>query len=276
MKLRFWLPVVLICATALAARGQQSQPAAATATANAEILKLLAAGMPESVVVDSIDASKSPFDTSADALIAFKQADATEAELRAVLEQGSAPLAQQPANQPAQAADGPSLQDTMKSIQDQLNAIGTVSYVETNMMPATAGTDATEMKIGMKVAMSNAVADPGHCRLSFHLQVTAQSLDQDVPSDPSVAESDGLLNISDIKNVTVEPYQTYENELYAKIPGTRLTVSISPAIPYLIMHTVIGTDGGMFYFNNDDDANRAAKVLTHAIELCSDAQKGQS
>src|ERR1039457_7002176 len=64
------------------------------APANAEVLKLLRAAMPESVVLDKIRATTDKFDTSVDALVALKQAGANDAELSAVLAQGAAPADQ--------------------------------------------------------------------------------------------------------------------------------------------------------------------------------------
>jgi len=81
MKMRNWLAVSLWCGIACALYAQQPvapppRPAY-EAPANAEVLKLLRAGMPESVVLYKIHAITGRFDTSADALIALKQAGAT-------------------------------------------------------------------------------------------------------------------------------------------------------------------------------------------------------
>jgi hypothetical protein len=51
---------------------------------NDEILKLVKSGMPESVVIDKIHDAAGRLDTSADALIALKNAGATAAESIAV------------------------------------------------------------------------------------------------------------------------------------------------------------------------------------------------
>lgn len=57
---------------------------AATLT-NADIVKLLDAGMPESVILDSIAGNASKFDTSPDALIKLKKKGASAAVLQAVM-----------------------------------------------------------------------------------------------------------------------------------------------------------------------------------------------
>lgn len=61
---------------------------AAEPTGNADVIKLLEAGMPESVVIGSIEKSSPRFDTSAAALIRLKEKGATPAILKAVLNSG--------------------------------------------------------------------------------------------------------------------------------------------------------------------------------------------
>ncbi|MGB9406463.1 MAG: hypothetical protein WCA89_02940, partial [Terracidiphilus sp.] len=87
-----FLTVALAASIALA---QQSVPPppqpVVEAGANAEVLRLLRAGMPERAILHLISASPGKFDTSADALAALKQAGASEAELSAIQAQGAAP-----------------------------------------------------------------------------------------------------------------------------------------------------------------------------------------
>ncbi len=91
------------------------------AAANIELLKMLKAEIPESVLLDEIHATTERFDTSADSLIALKQAGATAAELKAVIEKGkslatmqldsSHSLAGAPNSAETQTDDGPSLEE---------------------------------------------------------------------------------------------------------------------------------------------------------------------
>ena len=76
-----------------AARAQNASP-------NADILKMIQAGLPEDVIVDKITAGTGHWDVSVDALIALKSAGATPAEMKAM----TAPLAAPP---PPQMASGP-------------------------------------------------------------------------------------------------------------------------------------------------------------------------
>ncbi len=71
--------------TALFAALAFSQAAQAAPIKNADIIKLLEAGMPEEVVLEAIANGQPRFDTSADALIAMKAKGATPAILKAML-----------------------------------------------------------------------------------------------------------------------------------------------------------------------------------------------
>jgi hypothetical protein len=87
---RYLLPLALVTligpGSAAWAQGNPAAAApAAVADANSQVLKLIKAGMPESIVVAKIHSATGTFDTSSDALIHLKAAGATEAELKAVL-----------------------------------------------------------------------------------------------------------------------------------------------------------------------------------------------
>jgi len=64
--------------------------ATAAPITNADIVKLLDAGMPEEVVLQAIDNGQAKFDTSANALISLKSKGATPAVLKAMLQAGDA------------------------------------------------------------------------------------------------------------------------------------------------------------------------------------------
>src|ERR1039458_7162409 len=72
------LTLLLFAAAAFSQTAVAPPPRPANdAPANAEVLKLLRAAMPESVVLSKIHAATGKFDTSVDALVALKQAGAS-------------------------------------------------------------------------------------------------------------------------------------------------------------------------------------------------------
>lgn len=91
--------IAALCAALLV-----SQAALAAPIQNADIIKLLEAGMPEEVVLQAIAKGQTRFDTSADALIALKAKGASPAILKAMLNPAEAGKKQQSASRPSQAA----------------------------------------------------------------------------------------------------------------------------------------------------------------------------
>src|ERR1035438_271455 len=121
------LATLMAGATALAQVAVPPPPQpAGDSQSNATVLKLLRTGVSERAILHVISATPSTFDTSADALAALKQAGASEAELSAIQAQGAAPT--NPPVAGAQVANGPSLEVTLKFIQDKLNEMGTVNF----------------------------------------------------------------------------------------------------------------------------------------------------
>jgi hypothetical protein len=90
-----------------ASRAQTSAPV----SANADIVKMIQAGLPESTVINKIREGMGHWDTSIDALIALKQAGATEAEL------GTLTLA-------PTAKDKPNVASTTTSIEKGVSVFG--------------------------------------------------------------------------------------------------------------------------------------------------------
>jgi hypothetical protein len=72
------------CLVVLLSFGLCAHAQVPAASANADIVKMIQAGLPEAVILNKIRGSAGSFDTSTDALIALKKAGATDAELTAI------------------------------------------------------------------------------------------------------------------------------------------------------------------------------------------------
>lgn len=274
MKMRNWLAVSLLCGIACTLYAQQPvapppRPAY-EAPANAEVQKLLQAGMPESVVLYKIHAITGRFDTSADALIALKQAGATEAELYAVLAQGETatrPAEQPPVAAPAaapvavSAASGPSLAESMQFVQDKLNGLGKVAWGDfcQDTSNGSTWTDTLTSEIG------NVVADQSQCRISFHRKATN--------GGKTYTDEDSVFSLRDVQEIVVKPYEKAETEWSAKNGHPNIiTVSASPSVTALIVRSSQGGED-VFRFTDATLADRVAKALNHAVELCGGGSK---
>jgi hypothetical protein len=265
MNMRNLLAASLFCGIVLTLSAQQSvappPKPANDAPANAEVLKLLRAAMPESVVLDKIRAITEKFDTSSDALVTLKQSGATEAELKAILARDSVPA--QPAEQPHAAApadNGPSLAETMQFLQDKLNEFGKVSFVayfqNTN--------DGNQWTTQDTLLTSNVVADPGQCRISYHRKF--------IENGKTFADVNNVYSLREVQEIMVKPLEQLENELNAQNGNNLVNTSNSPPVMKLVVRRPHG-EQNTFIFTDADLADRVARAMQHAVELCGGGNK---
>jgi len=233
------------------------QPAS-DSNSNATVLKLLRTGVPERVILHVISAGAGTFDTSADALAALKQAGASEAELSAIASSGAAP-----ANAPtasAQTNGGPSLEVTLKFIQDKLNEMGTVNFAG-YVHDAANDTDGVQK---FSATISNAVANPAACSFSYHRLVY---------NNGSREHNENIvINLRDVQNISVLPdEQDWQNYL-VRTGDTTKTVKDVPNIIALVIKLKNGQDPTIRFYEQEL-ADRVAKALVHGVELCGGGPK---
>ncbi len=177
---------------------------------------------------------------------------------------------------PKPADNGPSLEVTMKYIQDKLNAQGTVEWrTEWRGVPD---------KYWERV--SNAAADAAGCTLSFH---------SSVPSGPiQTYETQFKLSFREVTKVMVEPLAEYERRTITNADGTNYDETIIPPVFNLSMLLKKGvqakrivapsgpgrtierdfrTSEVSVVFREEEAAKRIAKAIVHAVELCGGGDK---
>jgi hypothetical protein len=267
MKTRNLLAGLLLCGIVLTLSAQQAVPPppkpVETAPANAEVMKLLRAGISERVILHVISASPAKFDTSADALAALKQAGASETVMTALLTQGTTPAEAPSSSAPT---DGtPSLAETMQFLQNKLNGLGNVAYV-TFFQNANDGSSWTQTFTN---DITNVVADPDRCRISYHRKATnsAQLFSK------TYTNTNKEFSLRDVQKIVVWPYEQSYNDWSAK-NGTPniIATSSNPHLTELSARLPRGEEA-FFYFTDADLADRVAKALTHAVELCGGGNK---
>jgi hypothetical protein len=248
--------VLTVFSTAIAQQTVAPPPKPANdAPANAEVLMLLRAGMSESVVLNKIHATTDKFDTSADALVTLKQAGANDAELSAVLAQGASPAAQQPTG------NGPSLADTMQFIQDKLSSLSNVSFI-VFLQNTSDGFTGTSKRIH---ELSNVVANQNLCSISDHEKLTANG--------NTVYDLSELFLLRDIQEIVVKPEEQLETEWNARTGSAdNIITSTSPPITTLIARGTKNAEH-IFRFTDANLADRVAKAMLHAVELCGGGSK---
>jgi hypothetical protein len=224
------------------------KPRGVMAEANADILKLLQAKLSESVILNKIHATKTPFDTSADAILMLKKAGANDNEINAILTSGTDAAASSAApNQPAAPApQGPTLEETLNFIVQQLTQQGSLTFT---LYYAGLGS-------AQAIAYSNIHPDPAKCALSWTEQTRSGTNSGDLAAINS--SSNFILDLKHLKSVQVQSLQDKDNQADAN-------VSIVPPVFIAVFNT---DDRSRLYFGDANRADRVAQALSHAAELC--------
>jgi hypothetical protein len=213
-----------------------------------------------------------------------------------VLLLGVPAVSQQPVPLPPQpAGSGPSLSATMQFIQDKLNDIGMVSFVvflQDTSNGNTWTTNATN-------EISNVVADQNQCRISYHWRGTdlealspneiaprrklrISSLNDDFAAEflrvraadrrpngkAAYKDEDDAFSLRDVQEIVVKPFEQHGTERLAKNGSPNVVVtSTSPPITALVAR-LPRREENVFLFTDADLADRVAKAMLHAVELC--------
>jgi hypothetical protein len=200
---------------------------------------------------------------------------------------------QQPVAPPPKPADsGPSLEVTIKFIQEKMNSQGQVGYIY-------AKSDTPAVRTPMHYEVSSVLADHKPCSLSA-TETTLGTVefadgtpltDGDVPT--RILETK-TVSFKDVEKITVESVQDRGNRGFTEQARPEVTVTVTPPIFYLVLsaskavfssHKTVTygmqpVESGdyklkeqFFEFRDEDTANRVAKAMVHAVELCGGGNK---
>ena len=207
--------------------------------------------------------------------------------------------AQQEVTPPKRADDGPSLAVTMRFIEDKIEEQGEVLYVLTN-----SGTPGIITRVFYTI--TDASAHPVACTLR-----TVESIRFDIEVAEGAAYSEQgkivtgddlhrrqqeiiTLSLKDVEKITVENTEHASNRQFAEQAHPEITVKITPPVFNLLLSTskplfsfhdtftkgkqpsqVFEHNGknDVYIFRDGETANRVAKAMIHAIELCGGGNK---
>jgi hypothetical protein len=157
---------------------------------------------------------------------------------------------------PPKAEDnGPSLEDTMKFIQDKLNDIGAVNwavYIHDN-------DGGNDWIVKRKETISNVVADPAACRVRFHEKHEFNAQTE--------GDGDSWFDLKDVGDIEVMTYEQRKKEMDTAAGHTTWTYKADPPL-FVVKVNRKDKLYSEFFFYREDLANRVAKAMTHAVELC--------
>jgi hypothetical protein len=176
----------------------------------------------------------------------------------ALAQQNVPPPPQPPPDKPA--ISGPSLEVTLKFIQDKLNEVGTVNFAG-YVHDASNNSDGVQK---FSFTISNVAASPGACSLSYHRVVFnngGKEYDENV-----------FVNLRDVLSISVLPDEQDWQMYLVRTGDTTKTVKDVPDISALVIKLNNGKDPTIRFYEQDL-ADRVAKALVHAVELCGGGPK---
>jgi len=155
---------------------------------------------------------------------------------------------------------GPSLDVTLRFLQEKLNDIGSVSV----SMTAQDTAHRTSFSQNVTDTVGRVTADSGQCRISYHWRMENHGEKQ------SSTEFDGDIgfNLKGVKEIVIKSFSDFQNEKFAADGSPQITVYSSH--PDVVMLELHGQHGAMnvFPFTDAEIADRVAKAFDHAVELC--------
>lgn len=164
---------------------------------------------------------------------------------------------------PKPADAGPSLEATMKFIQERFNLVGIVTFVM--RIQDTSDPDTTYNPMKPAYQVHDLVADPTQCQIAYHMRYWS-NLGAAPLYDP-----DRRFSLAEVQEVVVEPVEQYQNEIFTSSGNvTQKVVSSDPPVTVLVIErrNIALAQSDRFYFSDANLADRLAKAINHAVELC--------
>ena len=214
---------------------------------------------------------------------------------------GLALYAQQPVAPPPQPANaapvasGPTLAETMKFIQEKLKEQGQVEFVETTSVQNQPG---VTIRISVRNKDDEVVADPATCTLhaagTFDQSMVTSAGVKTVSTENQHSDLSGTLAFKYVEKITVEHILDFSNRHFAESGHPEVTATAATPVFFVELSAsktlftrhesnTIGkqapvvTDKPLkeagLVFRDEEMANRVAKAIVHAVELCGGGQK---
>jgi hypothetical protein len=165
-------------------------------------------------------------------------------------------LAQQKAPPPPKPPDdGPSLRDTMKFIQENLNSIGPiklVDYIHNNIT-------GENLTVQTMLEISKVNANPDSCIVSYHHKSVFNASPHDF---------DFLLRLKAVKRIVVVSMEQDLKKSNSALGHPELNSRVDP--PAFVLEAVMSNENDQktFYFLDADLAERVSKAMVRAVKLC--------
>ncbi len=168
-------------------------------------------------------------------------------------------LAQDVAPPPKPTDNGPTLADTMQFIQDKIASNGAVNYIS-YYHDNIAGTNWTNK---WTAEVTQVQADAANCQVRFHEKETR---DGQVTRDGNF-----WFLLKDVLEISVEPAEQSLKRADSSAGHPEYTSRTDPPVFFIHVTRKAGPNEIRLY--DESLANRIAKALVHAVELCGGGNK---
>ena len=159
------------------------------------------------------------------------------------------------------AAGTPSLADTLHFIEGKLNDNAAVNYrgISENADGSPVGTP-----ISLSQRVTQAAADPSSCRVRFNWRFTSNG-------NVTIGKRE-VISFRRVEKLEMATEQDAVNRERAQVGQTASIYRTEPVV-YLLTVTYLGGEFLRLYFSDEEIANRVAKAMLHAVELCGGGSK---
>jgi hypothetical protein len=150
----------------------------------------------------------------------------------------------------------------MKYIQEKLGTIGKVAF----MVFFQSARDGSTWSERRDWEFSNVIAEEAQCEIRFHIKTSNRG-------EPAAVDSDISFSLRTVQKIVVEPWERMQDEIDAKAGHPEfIATSTNPPIT-LLQVTSSNKYPSAFIFSDNTLAERVAKAITHAVELCGGGDK---
>jgi hypothetical protein len=155
--------------------------------------------------------------------------------------------------------DGPSLEVTMKFIQDKLREIGRMNYV----VYTHDNTNGNDVSNKFSTEANNVQASVADCRIDFHWSASRNG--------EALDDRDISFFLKNVQEIVVLTREQELDQIDAAAGHPGFSSRVEP--PIFMLQAKRSNGMHAFGFFDESLANRVAKALVHAVELCGGGSK---
>lgn len=149
---------------------------------------------------------------------------------------------------------GPSLEATMSFIQEKLNSIGPVNFI----IYYHDNTNGNDWAHKFKIEDTGVRASAADCKIIYHVRATRD--------DKVYFEADNVVPLKDVKQIGVMNEEQRAKEYDSQSGHPEYAQRVDP--PVFLLYVELKAGAVDFNLYDETLANRLAKAIVHAVELC--------